>query len=240
MGYIFAHLHTGEEVLKFLNYETRSRKMFNFGTVGPDFAYAISPETEKTLHDERALDVADFLLKNADEKTLDYALGYATHIISDFETYPVIMKYADGDFDKYIKLSIVFDFLLAKRIYKTSIEKINMASKINLGKNLPESVESLLKNGIKKMYGFEFEANKAYKKFMAFLEFTYDPFLVKRMFYPLVNLIGKVNIYNLTYPVRLDEKKYEKFYAETFEATERGIKQSIAYIAVKKPELSPK
>lgn len=240
MGYIFAHLHTGEEVLKFLDYETRSRKMFNFGTVGPDFAYAINPETEKTLHNEKALDVVNFLLENADEKTLDYALGYATHIISDVETYPVIMKYANGNFDEYVRLSLVFDALLAKRIYKTPIEKINLASKINVGKNLPESVEDLLKSGIKKVYGFEFEANKAYKKFMAFLELTYDPFLVKRMFYPLVNLIGKVNIYNLTYPVRLDEKKYEKFYEETLDATKRGIKESVAYISVKKPELSPK
>ncbi len=238
MGYIFAHLHTGEEVLKILNYETRSRRVYNFGAVGPDFTYAYNPETEKLLHDDRAIDLADFLLANATNESLDYALGYATHIISDIEMYPVIMKYAGGDFEKYIKLSIIFDFLLAKNVYKTSIEKINLASKVSIGKNLPESIQTLFEDGVSKIYGFKFDVNNSYKKFISFLEFTYDPFLIKRMFYPVVNLVLKINLFNLTYPMRVSERKYEKFYSETLEAMNRGIKESAAYILVRKPHLS--
>ncbi len=237
MGYLFAHLHIGEEVLKLTGHETRPRKSFNFGTVGPDFAYALSPETEKTLHDESALSLAGFFVENANKGILlDYAIGYATHVIADIEMYPVIMKYAENDFEKYIRLSLVFDYMLAKREYGISIEKVNIASKINIGRRLPDSLGRFIKKGVKEIYGMEFDASRAYEKFLKFLEFTFDPFLVKRMFYPVLSRIAKIDLNLLTYPARVNEKQFEGFYEETLNAMRRGIKESATYILVKKSQ----
>ncbi len=228
MGYIFAHLYTGEEFLKKTGYETRSRKVFNFGTMGPDFLYGEGVEKEKLFHDERAKEFAKFLLMHSDERTVDYALGYATHIFSDMEMFPVIMRFANGNFDEYVRLSIVFDTMLSKKLYNVSIEKVNVASKINIGKSLPENVAALLKEASKEIYGeTEINFNSAYQKFIRFLAITYDPFLVKRMVYPIIKLFTKFDIYNFTYPVQLKNVP-RNFYNSVFDATQKGIEKSIS------------
>ena len=222
MGYIFAHLHCGEEVLKKIGYETRSRRLFNFGSMGPDFLFAESVDMEKLLHNEKAEEFANFLLQN--KSVSDYALGYATHIFTDKEMYPALMKFAKGDFDEYVRLSLAFDMLLARNVYNLSIEKVNLASKIDVGKNLPKETEEALKSALKAVYNTEnIDFNGAYQKFIRFLYATYDPFLVKRMAYPLVKLITKFDIYKFTYPI-LPGDIPKGFYEDVYESMQRGIR----------------
>ncbi len=231
MGYIFAHLYIGEEILKQVDYTTRSRRVFNFGTMGPDFLYAESVETEKQFHDDHAEDFVKYLLTHSNKKTLDYALGYASHIYADREMYPVIMKFARGNFEEYMRLSLLFDAMLAKKIYKVSIEKINIVSKIDVGKNLPEDIDALLKESAESVYNLSnLHFNDTYGKFIRFLALTYDPFLVKRTVYPIIKYIFKFDIYKLTYPVFIKNVP-ENFYEETNESLKRGIERSITSLS---------
>ncbi len=231
MGYIFTHLYAGEEVLKRIGYETRSRKVFNFGTMGPDFLYAEGAETEKLFHNDKAEDFTSFLIKHSGEKTLDYAIGYATHIYVDMEMYPVLMEFAQGNFSEYIRLSITFDAMLAKRTYNVSIEKVNLASKINIGKNLPYEINALLKKAAETVYNkSDTDFNKSYQSFARFLAATYDPFLVKRMAYPFIKHILKFNIYELTYPI-VFKNIPDSFYEKTNESLHKGMERSIKGLA---------
>ena len=227
MGYIFAHLHAGEEILRRIDYTIRLRRVFNFGTIGPDFLFAEDIETEKLFHDEKAEDFAKYLIAHAGERTIDYALGYATHIYTDIEMYPALMSFAKGSFEEYLRLSLAFDALLAKKVYNVSIEKVNLVSKINVGKNLPEEMETLLKDASLEIYGISnINVNTAYRKFIKFLLLTYDPFLVKRMVYPFIKYVLKFDIYRLTYPVFVRNIP-ENFYSRVNESLMCGIEKSI-------------
>ena len=236
MGFILAHLHAGEELLKVGSYRTKDRRLYNFGAMGPDFIFMESVEWEKRLHDERAAELATFLLENADEETMDFAMGYATHIYTDIEMYPVSMRLAGGNFEKYLKIEVTFDVLLAKNVYKAEISDISLASKIYAGKTLKESVCNLLERGIREVYGgsaFEkgkIDINRAYKKFIKYVRFL--DFMKSRQFKLTKNFLLKGaeilfrrDFTTFFYPLSV-ERKYKEMYPEVYESLERGIELS--------------
>ena len=226
MECIFVYLYAGEEVLKKIGYKTRSRKVFNLGTTGLDFFYTENKGIEKLFHDEKAEDFAKSLLRHSGGKTLDYALGYTIHIYTAIEMYPMLMRFAKNNFDEYMRLSLAFDKMLAEKVYNISIEKVNLASKINLGDSLPEELNVLLKTATKEVYGeADIDFNKAYEKFIYFLTLTCDPFLVKRMIYPFIKYISKFDIYKFTYPIFLKNIP-ENFYEKINESLQKGIENS--------------
>ena len=234
MGFILAHLHAGEEVLKVGSYRTKDRRLYNFGAMGPDFIFMESAEWEKRLHDEKAVELASFLLENADEETMDFAMGYATHIYTDVEMYPVSMHLAENNFNEYLKIEVTFDVLLAKSVYKTDISDIRLASKIYVGKTLKESVCDLLERGIKEVYGIgapkKNRINRAYKKFIRYARFL--DFMKSRQFKLTKNLLLKGvgalfrrDFTTFFYPLSV-ERKYEELYPKVYESLERGIELS--------------
>jgi hypothetical protein len=239
MGYIFAHLHAGEEVLKVGSYAAHNRRLYNFGAMGPDFIFMESARWEKVLHDERAVKLADFMLKNANEETKDFALGYATHIYADIEMYPVVMRAAENDFRKYVRIEMCFDILLAKRVYKIDINSISLASKIYAGKSLSSAVITLLSEGIKNIYKSEAvtlepsDINRAYVKFLKYvrlLDILKSPFLfsTKRTFLKLSEKITRSDILTFVYPDSTNQ--CTNLYEEIFESLERGIEKSKTHL----------
>ncbi len=234
MGFILAHLHAGEEVLKVGSYRTKDRRLYNFGAMGPDFIFMESVEWEKRLHDEKAAELASFLLENADEETMDFAIGYATHIYTDIEMYPVSMRLAGGNFEEYLRIEVNFDALLAKNVYKADISDVNLASKIYAGRTLKESVCNLLERGIREVYGIRApekdRINRAYKKFLRYAHFL--DFMKNRQFKLTKNLLLKGagalfhrDFTTFFYPLSV-ERKYEELYPEVYKSLERGIELS--------------
>ena len=234
MGFILAHLHAGEEVLKVGSYRAKDRRLYNFGAMGPDFIFMESVDWEKRLHDERAAELAAFLLENADEETMDFAIGYATHVYTDIEMYPVSMRLAGNNFDEYLKIEVTFDVLLAKSVYKVEISDISLASKIYAGKMLKESMCNLLERGIKEVYGSRAfnkdRINRAYKKFIRYVCFL--DFMKSRQFKLTKNFLLKGaeilfrrDFTTFFYPLSV-ERKHEEMYPEVYESLERGIELS--------------
>ncbi len=234
MGFILAHLHAGEELLKVGSYRTKDRRLYNFGAMGPDFIFMESVDWEKRLHDEKAAELASFLLENADEETMDFAIGYATHIYTDIEMYPVSMRLAGGNFEEYLRIEVNFDVLLAKNVYKADISDVNLASKIYTGRTLKESVCNLLERGIKEVYGSaapeKSRINRAYKKFIKYVRFL--DFMKNRQFKLTKNLLLKGagalfhrDFTTFFYPLSV-ERKYEELYPEVYKSLERGIELS--------------
>ena len=238
MGFILAHLHAGEEVLKVGSYRAKDRRIYNFGAMGPDFIFMESVDWEKRLHDEKSTELAAFLLENADEETMDFAIGYATHIYTDVEMYPVSMRLAGNNFDAYLKIEVTFDVLLAKSVYKADISDIRLASKIYAEKMLKESVCNLLERGIKEVYGSKApekdRINRAYKKFIRYARFL--DFMKSRQFKLTKNLLlkGAETLFHrdfttFFYPLSV-ERKYEEMYPEVYESLERGIELSKSHL----------
>ena len=240
MGFVLAHLHAGEEVLKVGEYRAKDRRLYNFGAMGPDFIFMESVDWEKRLHDEKATELATFLLQNSNEDTLDFALGYATHIYTDIAMYPVSMRLAGNNFEEYIRIDITFDALLAKNVYKADISDINLASKIYAGRALKTSVCKLLEQGIKEIYGSKaleedkIDINRAYKKFIQYVRFLdfmkSRQFLLTKKF--LLKSTGKLlhkNLDTFLYPLNV-KRKYEEMYPEIRQSLEDGVKLSKAHL----------
>ena len=236
MGFILAHLHTGEEVLKLGSYRAKDRRLYNFGAMGPDFIFMESTNWEKRLHGDKAAELASFLLENADEETMDFAIGYATHIYTDIAMYHHSIRLAGNDFKEYMRIATNFDMLLAKRIYKTDIMDINLASKIYTGKTLQVGVCNMLERGIKEVYGSKaFEKDKvdtsrAYKKFIRYVQIvdfmkSRNFRLTKHLLLKVAEKIAQKDFGIFFYPLSKDEK-YEKMYPEMYKNLRNGIKLS--------------
>lgn len=119
MPNMVAHIYFGGEVLNELPAEIKNicekyRDAFDFGTIGPDFLFALreigdsSKRYTNIMQSCRVYDtfrsIAGRLAANPDSREISYVMGLLCHYVSDFNIHPYVYFFTEQGFAKEVPL----------------------------------------------------------------------------------------------------------------------------------------
>ncbi|RKD32459.1 zinc dependent phospholipase C family protein [Thermohalobacter berrensis] len=247
----WTHMIGGNMILNELKNENflqiihNNRKIFDFGCQGPDFLFyndfwpwiksKRAPHIGTSLHSSHTKSIfstsIDYLVKKKqdDEFPLlfSYFCGFISHYVVDKWCHPFInVRTENSSQHKVFEAKI--DVYLVNKYWNKNAYKLSPFEAIDMGKNLPKSIEHFYKEIIltvlKPSLSIDY-VNDSYKDMKKVLKIFYSPNPLKRLLLNILNTLLPLDISIYIYPTEVD---YEFLTCEELEEFEALFKQGIS------------